>query len=197
MASSRASSIASMTSPTSVYREKKNCHRRRPLRKSRSQGPAKHPTLGRFDLVDVTQDCPMFSLLYVSSATVPFSKQDLQELLLKSRRNNTALEVTGLLLFKDGNFMQVLEGDERNVNAVYQRILLDSRHAGTMILLKQHTAARDFAEWSMAFRDMNDPQVRATPGFNSFLNENPDDKALFRDPTRAQRLLQFFKQSMR
>ena len=139
----------------------------------------------------------MFSLVYVSSATVPFSKQDLQELLVKSRRNNTALEVTGLLLFKDGNFMQVLEGDERNVTAVYQRILLDTRHAGSMILLKQHIAARDFADWSMAFRDMNDPEVRATPGFNSFLNENPDDKALFRDPTRAQRLLQFFKQSMR
>jgi hypothetical protein len=49
----------------------------------------------------------------------------------------------------------------------------------------------------MAFRDLDDPTVRATAGFSTFLNEYPDPRDLFRDPTRAQRLLQFFRASMR
>lgn len=139
----------------------------------------------------------MFSLVYVSTATVEFSKRDLEDLLKKSRGNNTALGVTGLLLFKDGNFMQVLEGQEPTVNSLYKKILLDTRHAGSMILLTLRSDERAFGDWSMAFRDLNDPEVRATPGFSTFLNEHPDQQDLFRDPTRAQRLLQLFKQNMR
>jgi hypothetical protein len=139
----------------------------------------------------------MFSLVYVSTATVEFSKTALEDLLKKSRTNNAALDITGLLLFKDGNFMQVLEGDEPAVKSLYQKILRDSRHAGTLILLTQQTNERSFGDWSMAFRDLNDPTVRAIAGFSTFLNEYPDPRDLFRDPTRVQRLLEFFRASMR
>jgi hypothetical protein len=53
----------------------------------------------------------MFSIVYVSSALKPFSKTDLLTLLEKSRENNTSLGISGMLLYKDGNFMQVLEGE--------------------------------------------------------------------------------------
>ena len=139
----------------------------------------------------------MFSLTYVSTATVHFDRSQLQNLLVKSRSNNESLGITGLLLFKDGNFMQTLEGEERSVRALYEKIAGDTRHAGSSILLTEHAAARAFGEWAMAFRDLNDPSVRATPGFSTFLNQYPDQAASFREPTPAQRLLQFFKQSMR
>lgn len=139
----------------------------------------------------------MFSLVYVSTATVEFKKPDLEDLLRKSRVNNATLEVTGLLLFKDGNFMQVLEGSEATVNALYKRIAGDSRHSGSMILLTQHSPTRAFEEWSMAFRDLADPDVRALPGFSTFMNQYTQPQDAFRDPTRAQRLLQFFKENMR
>ncbi len=54
----------------------------------------------------------MFFLVYVSSATRPFSGEDLRALLETCRKDNAELGVTGMLLYKDGNFMQVLEGDE-------------------------------------------------------------------------------------
>jgi len=139
----------------------------------------------------------MFSLVYVSTATVPFSKADLQDLLAKSRSNNAALGVTGLLLFADGNFMQILEGEEATVRDLYRSIARDPRHAGTIVLLTERAGERAFGDWSMAFRDLNDPTVREMPGFSTFLNQSPDQSALFRDPTRAQRLLHFFKRSMR
>lgn len=139
----------------------------------------------------------MFSLTYVSTATVHFTRSQLQDLLIKSRSNNEALGITGLLLFKDGNFMQTLEGDEPAVRALYDKIANDSRHSGSSILLIEHPTGRAFGEWAMAYRDLNDAAVRATPGFSTFLNQNPDETALFRDPTPAQRLLQFFRQNMR
>ncbi len=57
----------------------------------------------------------MFFLVYVSSAVRPFSRVDLDDLLATSRANNARVGITGMLLYKDGNFMQVLEGDEEAV----------------------------------------------------------------------------------
>jgi hypothetical protein len=51
----------------------------------------------------------MLSLVYASSAKQLFSEEDLTALLQQSRDNNTRLGLSGLLLYKDGNFMQVLE----------------------------------------------------------------------------------------
>ena len=60
----------------------------------------------------------MFHLVYVSSAVRPFSKSELVELLNVTRDNNSRLGVTGMLLYRDGNFMQVLEGGEPVVRAL-------------------------------------------------------------------------------
>jgi hypothetical protein len=48
----------------------------------------------------------MFSLTYVSSAVHPFSPRELRDLLEECNDNNRARGITGLLLCKDGNFMQ-------------------------------------------------------------------------------------------
>lgn len=64
----------------------------------------------------------MFGLVYVSSAVVPFSKAELLSLLTKSRENNSKVGLTGLLIYKDGSFMQVLEGEETAVLATHERI---------------------------------------------------------------------------
>ena len=51
----------------------------------------------------------IFSLVYVSEGNTTFSKKDLRELLTKSRENNSKLKISGMLLYKGGNFLQVLE----------------------------------------------------------------------------------------
>ncbi len=53
---------------------------------------------------------PTFFLVYVSSATRPFFREDLRVLLETCRKNNAELGVKGMLLYKDGNFTQVLKG---------------------------------------------------------------------------------------
>ena len=53
----------------------------------------------------------VFSVVYLSEGTRSFSGKDLQEILTKARENNSKLGLSGMLLFKGGNFLQALEGD--------------------------------------------------------------------------------------
>ncbi len=138
----------------------------------------------------------MFYLVYVSSATRPFSGEDLRALLETCRKNNAELGITGMLLYKDGNFMQVLEGDEEAVRGLYARIAADPRHGGEMILQQGFTEGRQFPDWSMGFRDLDSPEVRAEPGYSEFLNTPLTGQEFSGDPSRAQKLLLTFKRTM-
>jgi Sensors of blue-light using FAD len=71
----------------------------------------------------------------------PFSTEELTDLLRKSRDNNAALGITGMLLYKDGNFMQVLEGDEERVRALATKVSQDRRHRGFIQLELHHGAS--------------------------------------------------------
>jgi hypothetical protein len=76
----------------------------------------------------------MFHIVYASSALQLFTKPELQTLLEKARQNNAKLNVTGMLLYKDGNFMQALEGDMEVVTKLAGTIERDLRHKGVLIL---------------------------------------------------------------
>jgi hypothetical protein len=93
----------------------------------------------------------MHKLLYVSSTRREFPLQDLEDILGKARAKNTALGVTGLLLYVDGGFLQVLEGEENVLRQLYDTIAKDTRHWDARVLLDQK-APRNFGEWSMGFK---------------------------------------------
>ncbi len=135
----------------------------------------------------------MYYLSYASVAVTPFASAELQELLLTSRRNNMQLGITGMLLYKDGEFMQVLEGEQAAVQALYARIARDPRHQRATTILEGPTDARHFPDWSMGFRDLEDPAVAALPGYSPLLDTPLDIDALVRNAPLYQRLLQSFR----
>jgi hypothetical protein len=94
----------------------------------------------------------LYSLVYVSTATRIPSMNDVGRLLDKAQSRNLAEDVTGVLLYADGNFMQCLEGPALGLARVYERIKFDSLHFGMIDLVREPIAAREFPEWSMAFR---------------------------------------------
>jgi hypothetical protein len=138
----------------------------------------------------------MFFMVYTSSAVTPFTRSELTDLLEKSRVNNAALDISGMLLYKDGNFMQVLEGDEVAVRTLYDKVARDPRHRGLLVLLQGTLTERQFPDWSMGFRDLNAADVLAVPGYDEFLNTPLTDARFSSDPTRCQKLLNTFKRSM-
>jgi hypothetical protein len=138
----------------------------------------------------------MYSLTYASSACVQFSTEDLRALLLHSRAKNDSVGITGMLLFKGGNFMQVLEGEESAVRATHLAIMRDPRHTGVIVLLQRTVPSRAFPAWSMAFRDLDSPDNRALPAYDDFLNTPLTDPRFVHEPSASQRLLQIFKRNM-
>ncbi|HEY8357653.1 MAG TPA: BLUF domain-containing protein [Ramlibacter sp.] len=90
-------------------------------------------------------------LLYVSSAVMRMSSAELEELLEEARAANAVNDVTGVLLYADGNIMQMLEGPRDNVQETFERISRSRRHKGVIVLLDSAVPERVFSTWSMAY----------------------------------------------
>ncbi len=138
----------------------------------------------------------MYYIVYVSAAAEPFSKSALLELLNKARDNNQRRNVTGLLLYKDGDFIQLLEGEQAAVKALFNTISADPRHRGTIIVVEGEADKRLFSDWSMGFRDLSDPAVAATPGFSQFMNKPLLAEGFADDPNGCLELLSLFRPAL-
>lgn len=134
----------------------------------------------------------MVQLVYVSSAIELFSNEALLELLRKSREKNRQLDITGLLLYKEGNFIQVLEGPDEVVQNLYAVISKDSRHTGLITLSKTEITEREFGDWAMGFRNMTKIAEREA-GLSSFLTESIAPETFQRQPSRALIFLRTFR----
>jgi hypothetical protein len=133
----------------------------------------------------------VISMTYVSTAAVPFGDAEVRELLRHSRENNTRLGLTGMLLFKDDQFMQVLEGDDEKVRTLYGVIAADPRHTDVRTLLDAPITRRQFSEWSMGYKALSDDTIREIPGYDGFLEST--SRRTWDDPTKAQWLLDWFR----
>ena len=86
--------------------------------------------------------------LYISTApTLP--REEVDAILTASARNNPARGITGLLLFNGRNFLQLLEGEERELSALMDTITADPRHSGVSLLDRRGIAVRACPDWAM------------------------------------------------
>lgn len=139
----------------------------------------------------------MFHVAYVSSAVKEFTDLQLSVLLKRSRERNHRLQITGLLLYQGGNFLQVLEGAEPNVRALFQRICQDPRHKDIFTLFEEPIPEREFPDWSMAFRDLDTEDCTGIPGYSDFLSSSWTSGDRSTHGSKARRLLAGFKERLR
>jgi len=138
----------------------------------------------------------LINLIYGSSATKPMSTDMLLDILKTARANNRRLNVTGMLLYRDGNFLQVLEGDQDVVESLYQEIQRDPRHHQIARFAVRPVDKRNFGEWEMGFLHLNAVDMTAVEGFTPFLRE-PLNSEKFTDGNFAFTFLQVFKDLVR
>ena len=101
----------------------------------------------------------MYSLIYRSVARVSFTMPLIYKMLSGAREFNAAHNITGCLLYHKGHFIQLLEGEYKEVRALYERIEKDERHEQVELLEEEEVPYRIFDEWSMAFQDVGDEQL--------------------------------------
>jgi hypothetical protein len=94
-------------------------------------------------------------LIYRSRATAPFDRAEIGRILATARRVNAEHAVTGLLLYSDQSFLQVLEGDEADVRATFARIEDDPRHTDLAVLVDAPIERRAHPEWTMGFHHLD------------------------------------------
>lgn len=111
----------------------------------------------------------VLQLGYASAGTVDFSDDDLVELLAKSRANNDAAGITGMLLYHEGSFLQVLEGPHEAVEKLYARICADDRHSEAILLFRREHDHRQFDNWTMGFHRVASDPANRPEGLNQFL----------------------------
>lgn len=137
----------------------------------------------------------LIQIAYVSSTRGLLTAREISELLVTSRERNHARGVTGVLLYKDGNILQVIEGEEETVQSLYSAIKRDARHTGVIRIYQKAIAARDFPEWTMGFHDLRAKDARQLEGFNEILDPDFDMRLL--SPSSAAQLLASFKGAVR
>ncbi len=138
---------------------------------------------------------PLHRVLYVATARVPFSREDLATLLERSRMNNERDDITGMMLYRDGLFIQALEGPAVPVRNLLGRIKNDSRISSCDVIDESDGDERIFSEWRMAFRNLDDAGIASHPGFSDFMNApRTSPKSLPRDPANYWSTLDFYRQ---
>jgi hypothetical protein len=97
------------------------------------------------------------------------SENELQDILKISRKRNEASGITGMLLYLDPFFMQVLEGEDSVLVQLFERIKKDPRHHKTSPIYKESIQDRRFKNWTMGFAQINGENIE---GFSDALQKN-------------------------
>ena len=140
----------------------------------------------------------MITLIYGSSAVHDMTESELLDLLTTSKANNDALGITGMLLYKGGNFLQVLEGEKEAVEALYRKIQADKRHRGVMTIFRRPLKERVFGDWKMGFANLDTIDPETMPdGFSNFMSQSIDADAFSDEPSYAYVFLEGFRDLMR
>ncbi len=129
--------------------------------------------------------------IYASAAVRHFETAELTELLQAARKHNEAAGLTGMLLYTEGSFFQVLEGPPDAVEALYARIERDKRHDHVTKIVAEAIPSRSFAQWTMGFSQLSRKDLALISGANDFFSDSSCFLDL--DSGRAKKLLSAFR----
>ena len=134
----------------------------------------------------------LIQLIYVSSSTQDLSESELDRILATSVRNNSAQGITGILLYSQGNFMQILEGEEDDVQATFDRVCQDTRHDNIFMLSREPRAQRQFGNWKMGFHRLTPADATAHPEYAHLFANGFDPEQLSAEWERALQMIAQF-----
>jgi hypothetical protein len=113
-----------------------------------------------------------YQIIYSSKSGSPMQSEDLQELLDHSRRSNAANGITGALVYAEGIFLQILEGDKDLLNDLMSKIRQDVRHENVIVLQEGEVPAAVFGGWKMAYVSATAKQVAMWAGISTVTDTN-------------------------
>jgi uncharacterized membrane protein (DUF373 family) len=121
------------------------------------------------------------------------TQDDLEGILRTSRENNARLGITGMLLYGNNTFVQILEGEEKAVNELIDRIKRDSRHTDFQMLKKKTIDRREYADWSMDFKQVSGKEFQAVKGLEQLVEKDFNRTFLESHASIVESLMEHFR----
>lgn len=120
----------------------------------------------------------LYSLIYISASKALMDEKGLLDLLVQSRTYNKAHHITGMLLYCEGAFIQVLEGTKDEVETLFKKIRRDERHHMISVIKRGPVPRRCFSRWEMGFKSYSKTDLEQIEGYSSFLitDNNADEQ---------------------
>jgi hypothetical protein len=112
----------------------------------------------------------LHEIIYLSRACESMTPQALTALMEKSRIDNEARGITGVLIYHQQEFLQLIEGEREAVESLYQSICNDPRHRQTYTMWSNPITERSFARWAMGFVAPREADLRGKPGYEPLLS---------------------------
>jgi hypothetical protein len=115
----------------------------------------------------------LVQIVYASKAIRPYTPEELNQLVERSRSNNASLGITGVLLYSAGVFIQLLEGEKAAVEKLYQNIQSDKGHYEIKCLVEEAITERSCPQWEMAlvnFDQSTPPDAQKLKRLASIMN---------------------------
>ena len=100
-----------------------------------------------------------YEALYVSTLTPDEPLSVVADIARQARIFNAENGITGLLIFDGMRFCQQLEGKQKDVLALIDRISKDERHSDVTVFHHGNLANRRFSSFALAFTNVDDVEV--------------------------------------
>ncbi len=130
-----------------------------------------------------------YRLIYSSEATAEMARTDLEQMLAESRLRNAKRDITGVLVFVDGVFLQILEGERDDVEDLMVSIQRDPRHRNIKVFHEEEIDRRAFPAWRMAYLSPRAEEVSAWVGLEGAASIESVLATLRSDPHRVPKVL--------
>lgn len=141
----------------------------------------------------MNDDHELTLLCYTSIASHLMSHDELIALLEQSREGNAKRNVTGMLLYMDGYFFQVLEGEKAVVDQLYDKIGSDKRHLHVIKLIEEPLEKRSFNKWTMGYQQVSRVELANVTGLTDFLDRDSNGFESL-EASRARKLIEMFRE---
>ncbi|MCF7567647.1 BLUF domain-containing protein [Sabulilitoribacter arenilitoris] len=116
------------------------------------------------------------TICYLSDLKTEDCYSNLRGIYSKAKENNNKNGISGILIYKKKNFLQVLEGEEDVVNATFKRILNDKRHHNVFLVIENNIRSRFFEDYNFGFTIIKDKDTWASlKGYFNWLR-NADNR---------------------
>lgn len=94
-------------------------------------------------------------ILYQSDRKPICTEAEIQKILASCKKNNSHKDITGMLIYTNNKFMQMLEGDYNAITELYNKIKQDQRHHHVVSISLGMLKKRNFPGWAMALKEVD------------------------------------------